>query len=105
MALTGRIGKLEDMAATTGAAKGVVADWALEYVRENEARLFEGRTGEIMRELGINPAEAIDEANTLRLARHLSETYPNLDACLRGEARRSEKVHALLASRFEEVQQ
>lgn len=103
MALTGRIGKLEDRTASVGTGKGIIADWALEYVRENEARLMTGRTGEIMRELGVSSDS--DPTGSGRLAQHLSETYPNLDACLRGESQRAEKVHALLAPAFEESQQ
>lgn len=100
MALTGRIGKLEDKAMVTGAVKGAVAGWALEFVREGKARLMEGRTGEIMRELvGENDA-AMEEIRTMREAKHLSDLYPDLEACKRGEARRANKIHALLAPRF-----
>lgn len=103
MALTGRIGKLEDRTASIGPGKGVIADWALKYVRESKARLMEGRASEIMRELGINPEAAQEEADVQRMARYLSETYLNLDACLRGEARSAGRVHEMLAPRFEEA--
>lgn len=103
MALTGRIGKLEDRTASIGTSKGVIADWALEYVRESKARLKEGRTGEIMRELGINPDAEQEEADVQRMARYLSETYPNLEACLRDEARSAQRVHEMLAPRLEEA--
>lgn len=103
MALTGRIGKLEDRTASIGAGKGVIAEWALKYVRESRDRLMEGRTGEIMRELGSNPDAEQEEADVQRMARHLSETYPNLDACQHGEARSSKRVHEMLAPHFEEA--
>lgn len=103
MSLQGRIGKLENKATTSGAPKGTIADWALEYVRENKARLYEGRTGEIMRQLV--PAPDRDEGEITRQARYLTETYPNLNACRRGEIQRAERVHALLTPRFEEAVQ
>jgi hypothetical protein len=105
MALTGRIGKLEDRAAVTGTAKGVIADWALKYVQEEKAKMLEGRTGEILRQLGVSPVKdpAKDEADTLRQAQYLTETYPNLEAGQRGESKSAKRVHEMLAPLFKEA--
>ena len=101
MSLIRRIRKLEGQAASAGtAAPGIVAPWALAYVRENKAKMMEGRTGEILRELGVafGKDPAADEADTLSQAQYLTKTYPNLEACRRGEAKRAERIRALLAA-------
>jgi hypothetical protein len=100
MNMGNRLNKLEHQAETTGAVKGTVAPWALEYVRKGQARLVDGRTGEIMRALIGDPDPDGSEGRIMRRAQYLTETYPNPEACQRGEALcpRSQEIYDKLVS-------